>query len=685
MSLHQHLAIPDKASPSFKLLELATRQFRRFAISLGPIYSALDYVGEIGTVPEIRAAAKIRRQMDQFEPSVTMIGQIKSGKTTLVNAMIGIPDLLPADVNPWTSVVTSLHMTPWERTPPTEARFRFFDHAEWDRLVNGGGRIGELANRAGAEDELASILEQAQAMRDKARSRLGRKFELLLGSEKNYGYFDKDLIERFVCVGDPNDEPRGLAKSKGYFADITRSADLYMRQEALPSRLCLRDTPGVNDTFMVREQITIKAIRDSRICVVVLSAHQALSSTDLAMIRLISNVKASDIIIFVNRIDELADPGRDIPMIRDSIKATLAEHRGPEEAQLVFGSAIWAKSATEGSFSNLPQDCLDALYNWADAGPMILADDKDPHKLLWQLSGVPSLYDAIAERVADGEGREMAKRSANSAINLLNRIRANDNLAAKSDVGQVSLRIPASEVATHLTWIERLTNERFESTFTSLLENFHSRVDRSHESFLARATEDLAKHLEMYGEHEPWSYDPSGLRILLQSNYKIFGAKAQAAEQDAAELAVTELQDLCERALGIAPELFVPQVPPSSFVPPPISIGQSIALDLRGSWWKGWWTRRQSYISQAQRFQNLVRMETQQLVDDLKSEQSTLVYDTMRAALDDFLADQLESIRSICSDDKPVNLDAVLGVKQLKARENGITRAITELEKLTDD
>ena len=29
-----------------------------------------------------------------------------------VNAMVGVPDLLPADVNPWTSVVTSLHLNP---------------------------------------------------------------------------------------------------------------------------------------------------------------------------------------------------------------------------------------------------------------------------------------------------------------------------------------------------------------------------------------------------------------------------------------------------------------------------------------------------------------------------------------------------------------------------------------------
>lgn len=681
----EELEIPQTTSPCYGLLRLAAKRFCQFEASLHPIYGALDYAGEIGNIEVIKAAAKIRRQMEQFEPSVTLIGQIKSGKTTLVNAMIGMPDLLPADVNPWTSVVTSVHTIPWATTPPTRAVFQFFDNDEWNRLVKGGGRIGELADRAGAADELATILEQAEAMREKARARLGRKFELLLGAERNYGYFDKDLIESYVCVGDKINGPAELSKSKGYFADITRSADLYMQQEALPTKLCIRDTPGVNDTFMVREQITIKAIRDSRICIVVLSAHQALSSTDLAMIRLISNVKSKDVIIFVNRIDELSDPGRDVSMIRDSIKTTLAEHRGPEDAHLIFGSAMWAKCAANDTAASLPKDSIDALYNWAEACPIPLTNNSDPHELLWHLSGVPALYDAIAQRVAEGEGREMAERHASSATNLLGRIRVNDNLAAKSEVGKVALRISADDLTRQLNQIKQDTIAKFESSFAACLRSFHRRVDRSHESFLTRATDDLAKHLQAYGEHEPWSYDPSGLRILLQSNYKIFGVKAQAAQKEAATSAVSDLKGLCERALGLAPNLFAPQIPPASFVPPPVSIGQSIALDLRGSWWKGWWNRRQSYLSQAQRFQSLVRKETEQLVGDLKDEQTALVHETMRALLDDFLTEQLGNIRSICGGDGPVSLDAVLGVDELRAREEGISQALAKLEELTYD
>ena len=66
--------------------------------------------------------------------------------------MIGAPGLLPTDVNPWTSVVTSLHINTPSPELNVKAKFKFFDNAEWEKLVSNGGRIGQLAARAGADE-----------------------------------------------------------------------------------------------------------------------------------------------------------------------------------------------------------------------------------------------------------------------------------------------------------------------------------------------------------------------------------------------------------------------------------------------------------------------------------------------------------------------------------------------------
>ena len=177
--------------------------------------------------------------------------------------------------------------------------------------------------------------------------------------------------------------------------------------------LCIRDTPGVNDTFMIREQITIRAIRESRICVVVLAAHQALSSVDLALIRMISNVKSREVIIVVNRVDELSDPASQIPEIRDSIRQTLHTHDGPKDAQIIFTSAYCAIAALSRQTDAVDERSLTALTDWAKGEDLLPDTMVGIDELLWRLSGVPRIYEALSERIAEGMGQELLDRSRN--------------------------------------------------------------------------------------------------------------------------------------------------------------------------------------------------------------------------------------------------------------------------------
>lgn len=648
-----------------------------------PLRAALKTVADLGNVTTIKAAGKLLRRLDQFEPSVTMIGQIKSGKTTLVNSLIGIPHLLPADVNPWTSVVTSLHLCPRALTPPTSARFRFFENTEWDRLISGGGRIGELAERAGADEELFKIKEQVTAMREKSRQRLGRKFEILLGSEHSYGYFDRELVERYVCLGDEVEDQKTLTKSQGRFADITKSADLSLQQAGYPINLCIRDTPGVNDTFLIREQITIKSIRDSRICVVVLSAHQALSATDLGLIRLISQAKSREVMIFVNRIDELSDPATQVGEIHDSIRATLKQHKCPVEAEIIFGSGLWAEYAIGGSLRSLPKASQRALHDWAQHRNV--QPDQGEHAFMWQLSGIPGLLDALSKRIIEGEGQELVQSLVAETETLISSIKISDNLDAKAQVGDVKLHIAESTLSSGLDQIASDAQQDLQSALHQLLEEFDHRLERAHETFLTRATDTLAKHLEIYGEDIPWSYDPAGFRIMLNSAYSIFGTKCQAAYKAAANRTKEAYRALYKQALDLPTDLFDPRLPPAAHVPPPVSLGQTIALDLRGSWWKGWWTRRQSYQSQAERYQDLIRSETVNLLHDLRNDQAAEVCTAMCAQLASFTDAQNDSFRSMIAEtsEKP-DVARLFDVATLSAREKQLNAALGQLERYAD-
>ena len=667
-----------------RLLKNSVGGFDTFAASLRPLYQALQVVEQLGTKQAGKSARKHMRQLDQFEPSITMIGQIKSGKTTLVNSMVGWAGLLPADVNPWTSVVTSLHLSPKELSPDTSATFRFFDNDEWARLVTGGGRIGELAGRAGAEDELSMIKAQVEQMREKSKARLGRKFEMLLGKEHTYGYFDRELVERYVCLGDDFDDGDPTNDNQGRFADITKSADLSMQQRALPINLCVRDTPGVNDTFMMREQITIKSIRDSRICVVVLSAHQALSSTDFALVRLIANVKSRDVIIFVNRIDELSDPKTQVPQIKASILETLEKRKAPTDAEVIFGSALWAQSASLGKITSLPNASQNALLNWAQATKVQDKHDGDPHGYVWELSGLPALFGAIASRIASGEGEELRAEVSVAARNLVNDIRVSDNLAAKARVGSATVKTPHSDVMNMMQKAAQLCAKQLEDDLDTLCTAFQDRADRAHASFLSRATDELAKHLEAYGESSVWSYDPAGLRMLLNSAYKTFGAKCQSAYQSAADQALQNIRAIYKQALDVPLELLDLQAPPPPRIPPPVSLGQTIALDLQGSWWKGWWMRRRSYRAHAESFHTLIKAETENLVSDLTGEQAAIIRQDMASQLHSFLEAQVAGLSGLTQSNSvsEEEINALFGVQELEEREAALQDALHNLEKV---
>jgi len=607
--------------------------------------TALANLAEVGDETTAKLAAKLRAQLDALEPSITMIGQVKAGKTSLVNAMVGFPGLLPADVNPWTSVVTSLHLSP---APIAEgdirASFRFFDPSEWDRLLEKGGRIGELAERAGHEAELEKVRRQVERMREKSRSRLGKRFELLLGQQHDYERFDEALIERYVCLGDDYADESGAAEMQGRFADITKSADLYLHRPEFPMKLCIRDTPGVNDTFMMREQITIRAIRDSRICVVVLSAHQALSTVDMALIRLISNIRAREVVIFVNRIDELSDPTNQVPEIRDSIRETLRRHDGPADAEIVFGSAHWANLAMSDRLEELEADSAAALLNWAEteleAGP----HDDEFASDVWRLSGIPALYRALAARITEGVGKETLARAARSAMNLAQGVAAANESAGPNSNGPARLRIDRDEIVRRIDAITSQSLAAFEASFEGEISGYHVRLDRSHRSFLERATASLIEHLDKQGEGAVWTYEPTGLRLLLRSAYQVFGAKAQgAAKKVFSEVASRYTALYAEAFEGIGAD-FAIAAPPAAHIPAPVVIGQTIALDIQGNWWRNWWRRRRGFAAYATEFYGMIEAETDPIVNDLKTSQAGAVRAEMRAILEGFLDEQRQAL-----------------------------------------
>ncbi|WP_019953422.1 dynamin family protein [Yoonia vestfoldensis] len=661
-------------------MSLGLEKLDLFHEEIADLEATLKDVVKLGGQDAEKKSAKLIKQLRSFEPSITMIGQIKSGKTSLVNAMVGRPDLLPADVNPWTSVVTSLHLNaPLPDDAPT-ATFQFFNKDEWDHLVENGGRIGELSARAGADEEMEKIRLQIAEMRDKTKRRLGRKFELLLGQKHNYADLNDELVQRYVCMGDDFDD-LDEPDQQGRFADITKSADLYLDAKAIPMPLCLRDTPGVNDTFMMREQITINALRDSRICVVVLSAHQALSSMDMGLIRLISNVKSREVVIFVNRIDELANPAEQVPEIRDSILQTLIDNNGPENPELIFGSAYWANIALAENLDDIVADSAEAMFNWAEASLSAETADMGTKELVWHLSGVPELFRAVSERITEGPGAEILTASRKRALNLVAGVRASSSIVSMRLDGDTVEVMPHDQLVRHLDKIAETNLKLLDDRLDIVFQQFGSRIDQSHKRFLDRALESLLQHLESRGEDEVWQYSPDGLRMLLRTSYQVMRRNVSAACDQVFAATSDDLAETYRAAFGVAVDNFKITPPAAPEIPAPVTLGQTIALDLQTSWWKGWWKRRKGYRAFASGFYDLIEAETAPIVEELKDRQATDIRAMAERELRDFLDEQRALLTDI-SEKSTVHINDlkdIFGITAQQEREELFDYIIEEL------
>ena len=118
-----------------------------------------------------QAVSSVSGQLQRQACRVAFVGQVKAGKSSLINVLVEQPDLLPANINPCTAVVTRLSFGVPDK-PRSGALFTFFNREEWRRLSL-GGRTRELTDRLFPDFNWEVLRTQVKAMEDRAREKLG--------------------------------------------------------------------------------------------------------------------------------------------------------------------------------------------------------------------------------------------------------------------------------------------------------------------------------------------------------------------------------------------------------------------------------------------------------------------------------------------------------------------------------
>lgn len=373
-----------------------------------------DYIGRILAMTE--------GQLCQ----IAFIGQMNAGKSSLINALIGAPDFLPTEITPWTTVVTNLYFGVPNK-PAGGAFFEFFNETEWRQLAEGSGRVRSLTERTIPNFPWESFHQQVSEMRNRAEKQLGPRYQELLGKQHSYDIVIPGLLERYIAAESPLDD-EGTATA-GEFSIITKAAHIYSDLTSFLYPTVVIDTPGINDPYLVRDEITRQNLERGNIFVIVVTARQPLSTADLDLLRILRGLRKDNIIIFINKIDEIDDFESHTPAIVERTKALLRREFPNRDIPVITGSAYWADvalrddvgelhelmGANESSFSS-PSLAVDGSKSFWLSDPS--AQQAVMAEAILARSAIPDLGVAISDMLRTGPVAASLRYAASALLAL---------------------------------------------------------------------------------------------------------------------------------------------------------------------------------------------------------------------------------------------------------------------------
>jgi predicted GTPase len=248
----------------------------------GTLRSAID-----GLAPSLAAAREADRNL-----RIAVVGQMKAGKSSFLNAAFFNRDLLPKADTPMTAALTRITYA-----PTTRAEVVFYNADDWagieqraqdytiqyrqeeQRLIDENRTSPFAAPRQPTRKEVEAKIDSAciasRELVDKARER-GLDVALYLGK-----------THELPALADPADLAQALHEyvgSGGQFTALTKMSTLYVNDQRLEG-LEIIDTPGFNDPVVSRGQQTREHLKRCDVVFLLSTVSQFITNSDMALVR----------------------------------------------------------------------------------------------------------------------------------------------------------------------------------------------------------------------------------------------------------------------------------------------------------------------------------------------------------------------------------------------------------------
>jgi signal recognition particle receptor subunit beta len=611
------------------------QEVRDRLLSLGD--ELAKYVDE----PAVPLLQETQKQLRELACTIAIIGQVKAGKSTFVNALVESPGLLPSDINPSTVVVTTLNFRNSARRPEHAGVFHFFSTDEWNDLAEGGGNLRRLTERLVPGFKPSLLRAHLDFIRSRAERRLGVRFHELLGKSHYYEELNRTVLADYISAGDYQ-EPGTVQRP--HFSDITKSAELFFSQGPFAFPAMLVDTPGNNDPFLVRDEVTRRALHSADIFVCVLSALQPLSAADIATLRLLNGLQKDRIIVFINRIDQLDDPISDGAAIMSAVERRLRAEFPAIDIPVIIGSSWWGSLGIPAAAADVSgqlgpmqvSELTNAGLREPGIGvPLASLDQSQLSSASYERSGISEVAAAITRSMASSGAAALLRQAAACFLEIAK----STEMFAKVELQSIEQHLTALQMETMML-TERIAEEQeslrlFEEragalreTFKQIETHFAELVDNGTESL----REDLQRLVHEFAEQQaqlvilsqgaraprkPRRCNAMPLRVGLETAYLSAFDKLAGDLVRIESFLYPQLKTIVANLVGDIPSGYL-EPPTEPMQPLPSSpLSATIALDLGEQWWKLLFATKPSPQEQADHLRDLIDTEFAVVIDEL--------------------------------------------------------------------
>ncbi|MFA0821323.1 MAG: dynamin family protein [Methanomethylovorans sp.] len=304
-------------------------EFRRFIPEKlhDTLNTGKQLVGAMGSAYEIYAQKlnELEQRLSEGRFHLAVLGQVKRGKSTLINALLG-EEVLPSSVIPLTAIPTFI-----QYGEQRGLKIKYLDDRA-DVILNSESRhLTKDKDSPGSPEDLSEI-----------------------------EWLKKQLID-FVTEGNnPNNEKEVLQVEVTHPAPILRD-------------VVIIDTPGIGSTYLHNTEVTINFLPQCDAALFVVSADPPITEVELTFLKDIKN-KISKLFFVLNKVDYLNEA--ELANAFDFYKKVLIKEVGIDPNTPIF--PISARKALQAKESNDIQKWNESnLSKVSDYLTNFLAHEKD--------------------------------------------------------------------------------------------------------------------------------------------------------------------------------------------------------------------------------------------------------------------------------------------------------------------